>query len=344
MADGMKGLRVKGDRRAELASMARPEPRTGWVVVRSTMSAVCGSDLHNYRADPAKLGDRANRVAGHEAVGIVEAVGNGVEDLTPGTRVVVYQHYGCGRCTYCRRGEPMFCPDRRTLGNHVDGADAEYVTAPASICLPLPDTISDPVGALLACNFGTAYSGVRKLRLDGSDVVVIFGLGPVGCCATIVAAADGADVVAVDPVQSRRELAERLGAVRTIDPTAEDTAAVVREVTAGRMAEAAVDCSGNPRAQGDALGVIRARGSMLVLAATAPWTFDPSQLWRRGLTLFGSWVYELGEYEGVVRLAERHANELEALVTRRFPGAEAEAAFAAADSGSEGKIVIDWTA
>ena len=81
----------------------------------------------------------------------------------------------------------MFCPDRRTLGNHVDGADAEVVTAPASICLPLPDSLSDEVGALIACNFGTAFSGIKKLQPAPEDVVVVFGLGPVGCCAVLVA-------------------------------------------------------------------------------------------------------------------------------------------------------------
>ena len=339
----MKGLRILGDRRAELATLSKPEPRDGWAVVRSTMSAVCGSDLHIYRQSAAQVGDRSKRVAGHEAMGVVEEVGSGVEDLAPGTRVVVYQHYGCGRCRYCRLGEPMFCPDRRTLGNHVDGADAEIVTAPASICLPLPDSLSDEVGALMACNFGTAFSGIKKLQPAPEDVVVVFGLGPVGCCAVVVAASYGAKVVAVDPVESRRDLAESLGASRTIDPTASDTKATILEITQGWGAEASVDCSGNPHAQSEALDILRPRGKMLVLAATAPWTLDPAQLWRRGLTLLGSWVYELGEYEGIVRLAEKKAESLEKIVTRRFSGDEAEEALRAADKATEGKIVIDWT-
>ena len=339
----MKGLRILGDRRAELATLPKPELRDGWAVVRSTMSAVCGSDLHIYRQGAAQVEDRSNRVAGHEAVGIVEEVGSGAEDLSPGTRVVVYQHYGCGRCRYCRFGEPMFCPDRRTLGNHVDGADAEIVTAPASICLPLPDSLSDEVGALVACNFGTAFSGIRKLRLDPEDVVVVFGLGPVGCCAVLVAASYGANVVAVDPAESRRDLAEGMGATWTVDPTASDTKATILELTQEWGAEASVDCSGNPRAQSEALDVLRPKGKMLVLAATAPWTLEPAQLWRRGLTLVGSWVYELGEYEGIVRLAEKKAESLEKLVTRRFKGDEAKEALRAADKATEGKIVIDWT-
>ena len=75
----MKGLRILGDRSAELATFREPEPRDGWAVVRSTMSAVCGSDLHIYRQSAAQVGDRSKRVAGHEAVGIVEEVGPGIE-------------------------------------------------------------------------------------------------------------------------------------------------------------------------------------------------------------------------------------------------------------------------
>ena len=118
---------------------------------------------------------------------------------------------------------------------------------------------------------------------------------------------------------------------------------MVAEITQGRGAQASVDCSGNPRAQAEALDVLRPKGKMLVLAATAPWTFDPSQLWRRGLTVFGSWVYALGEYEGLVSLAEKKADSLERIVTQRFGGAEAEEAVRAADGGGEGKVVIDWT-
>jgi threonine dehydrogenase-like Zn-dependent dehydrogenase len=338
----MKGLRILGDHRVELATVPKPEVRDGWALVRLTMSAVCGSDLHHYRMIAAEVGDRANQIAGHEAVGIVEDVGRGVEGLVPGMRVVVYQHYGCGRCEYCRIGEPMFCPERQTLGNHVDGADAEYLAVPAGICLPLPESVSDEVGALIACSFGTAVSGVRKLGLNAGDTVVVFGLGPVGCCA-VVAASGGADVVAVDPVPERRHLAESLGAALTIDPTSSNTKSAVLDFTRGRGAEASVDSSGNPRALSDALDVLKPNGSMVVLAATTPWTVDPGKVRRGAHRLIGSWVYGLGEYDAAARLAEKKADVLERIVTRRFGGGEGEEAFRVADQATEGKVVIDWT-
>lgn len=340
----MKGLRLLGDRRAELADFPHPRRQSGWAVVHTTMSAVCGSDLHIYRQDAEQVGSRSNRVAGHEAVGIIEEVGPEVEDLTPGARVVVYQHYGCNRCRYCRAGEPMFCPERRTLGNHIHGADAEFVAVPAMNCLPLPDSLSDEVGALLGCNFGTAFSGVRKLRLGAGDMVVVYGLGPVGCCVVTAATSSGADVIAVDPVQSRRDLAENLGAAWTIDPTTSDTRAVIRDTTHGRGAEAIIDCSGSPHAQSEALDVVRPKGKVLVLGANDRMVVNPgTQLIRKELTLLGSWVYKLGEYEEMVRLAEKRSGSLETIVTRRFNGRKAEDALRAADGLAEGKIVIDWT-
>jgi threonine dehydrogenase-like Zn-dependent dehydrogenase len=338
----MKALRILGDRRVELVTVPKPEVRDGWALVRLTMSAVCGTDLHHYRADPEEVGDRARKAAGHEAVGVVEEVGRGVEGLAAGTRVVVYQHYGCGRCEYCRIGEPMFCPHRQTLGNHVDGADAEYLAVPAYICQPLPEGISDEIGTLISCSFGTAVSGVRKLGLNAGDTVVVFGLGPVGCCA-VVAAGDGVDVVAVDPVPERRQLAERLGAAATVDSTSSDTQAVVRELTGGHGAEASLDSSGNPRALSEALGVLKPHGRMVVLAATIPWTVDPGKVRRGAHQLIGSWVYGLGEFDAVARLAAKKADVLEQIVTRRFAGEEGGEAFRVAAGATEGKVVIDWT-
>ncbi len=338
----MKALRIIGDQRVELVTVPKPEVRDGWALVRLTMSAVCGTDLHHYRADPEEVGDRAHKAAGHEAVGVVEEVGRGVEGLAAGTRVVVYQHYGCGRCEYCRIGEPMFCPHRQTLGNHVDGADAEYLAVPAYICQPLPEGISDEIGTLISCSFGTAVSGVRKLGLNAGDTVVVFGLGPVGCCA-VVAAGDGVDVVAVDPVPERRQLAERLGAAATVDSTSSDTQAVVRELTGGHGAEASLDSSGNPRALSEALGVLKPHGRMVVLAATIPWTVDPGKVRRGAHQLIGSWVYGLGEFDAVARLAAKKADVLEQIVTRRFAGEEGGEAFRVAAGATEGKVVIDWT-
>jgi threonine dehydrogenase-like Zn-dependent dehydrogenase len=338
----MKALRILGDQRVELVTVPKPEVRDGWALVRLTMSAVCGTDLHHYRADPEEVGDRARKAAGHEAVGVVEEVGRGVEGLAAGTRVVVYQHYGCGRCEYCRIGEPMFCPHRQTLGNHVDGADAEYLAVPAYICQPLPEGISDEIGTLISCSFGTAVSGVRKLGLNAGDTVVVFGLGPVGCCA-VVAAGDGVDVVAVDPVPERRQLAERLGAAATVDSTSSDTQAVVRELTGGHGAEASLDSSGNPRALSEALGVLKPHGRMVVLAATIPWTVDPGKVRRGAHQLIGSWVYGLGEFDAVARLAAKKADVLEQIVTRRFAGEEGGEAFRVAAGATEGKVVIDWT-
>jgi threonine dehydrogenase-like Zn-dependent dehydrogenase len=159
----------------------------------------------------------------------------------------------------------------------------------------------------------------------------------------VVAASESAEVVAVDPVPERRALAQSLGASVTIDPTSSDTRSAVLELTRGRGAEASVDTSGNPRALSEALGVLRPKGKMVVLAATGPWTLDPGAVRQGGHTLIGSWVYALGEYASVARLAERRAQLLKKVVTRRFRGDEGPEAFRTANLATEGKVVIDWT-
>ena len=159
----------------------------------------------------------------------------------------------------------------------------------------------------------------------------------------MVAAGDGVDVVAVDPVPERRQLAERLGAASTVDPTSSDTQAAVRELTGGRGAEASLDSSGNPRALSEALGVLKPHGRMVVLAATTPWTVDPGKVRRGAHQLIGSWVYGLGEFDAVARLAAKKADVLQQIVTSRFAWVDGGDAFRVAAGATEGKVVIDWT-
>lgn len=115
-------------------------------------------------------------------------------------------------------------------------------------------------------------------------------------------------------------------------------------MTQGRGADAVIDCSGNPQAQSEALDIVKPKGRVLVLCANDRMVVNPgTQLIRKEITLLGSWVYRLGEYEAMVRLAEKRRDALATIVTRSFDGSEAEDAPRAADGLAEGKIVIDWT-
>ncbi|MFI7025526.1 zinc-binding dehydrogenase [Micromonospora sp. NPDC049900] len=338
----MRALMLTGDRTSVVRSVPRPVPAHDEVLVRVTSSAVCGSDLPHYRKPAAELDNRLHTVPGHEAVGVVAVAAASGAGPAEGTRVIVYQHSGCDECVFCRSGEPMFCADRRTLGNHRGGADAEYVTAPATGVLPVPDDVSDGLATLIACNFGTAYSAVRKSGVGVGDRVAVFGLGPVGCCVVALAVAAGAEVYAVDPIEGRRDLAKTLGAV-VVDPRGQDPVATVAAVTEGRGPEIVFECSANPAAQAQVMKLARPHGTVVLLGANNSMEIDPGvDVIRKELRVLGSWVFTQPEFPAVLRAA-RGLPALAHLLAPPFPADQAAEALAAADAGHVGKVLIDWS-
>jgi propanol-preferring alcohol dehydrogenase len=239
----------------------------------------------------------------------------------------------------------MFCQQRITLGHHSHGTDAERVAVPAESCLPLSDELEPLHGALLACNFGTAYSGVRKLRVQSSETVAVFGLGPVGCCVTMVAARQGARVIGIDPAAHRRALAESFGACQTIDPSAIDPVLALRELTDGLGPQVAIDCSAFAPAQAQAMEAVAPTGRFLFLGVNTRSEINPGMhVIRKELQVFGSWVFKPAEYDEMVSWLIRARLPLDRLVTHRFAGSQAEEAFKLADSGAAGKVLIEWSA
>lgn len=341
-APTMRAVLLTGDRTAVLTRVTVPVPAPDEAVVRVSMSAVCGSDLPHYRKGADQLDNRAHTVPGHEAVGVVEraaAVGSGP---AVGTRVIVYQHTGEGECVHCRRGEPMFCADRRTLGNHRHGGNAELVVVPTRALIPIPDELDDALAALVACNFGTAFMGFRKTGASVGDRVVVVGLGPVGASAVVSAVAAGATVIAVDPIEGRRELARQLGAQVVVDPLADDPVAVVRGLTGGEGAEVVVECSANPRAQTQAMKSVRVHGTVLLLGANNAMEIDPGiDVIRKEIQVLGSWVFKAHEVDQVIRAA-LEMPALRHVLSEPFPASAAPEAFAAAESGHVGKTLIRW--
>ena len=139
--------------------------------------------------------------------------------------------------------------EMKGYGGKVHGSDADYVIATENNAFPLPDELSFEEGAFLGCNAGTAYQCGVELRLSADDTVAIYGLGPVGLCALLVAKARGSRVIGVDPVADRRKLAEELGADAVLDGDRADVTDEVKRMTGGEGAEAALDLTGVPVAR-----------------------------------------------------------------------------------------------
>ena len=232
----MKGIVFLGDRKLEVRDFPDPAPGPREVVVQMKASGMCGSDLPPYRSEkPLAV------VRGHEPCGVVVARGSAVtEDEAPiDQRVMIHHYSGCGLCKYCRVGYSQMCITGKHLvyGATANGGHAEYMTVTPSMLVPLDDALSFEQGASISCGTGTAFDALRRLDVSGRDTLAIYGQGPVGLSATMLAKAMGARVIAVDFSPERRKLASDFGADTVIDPAADEPVAAIKDLTHGEGAD-----------------------------------------------------------------------------------------------------------
>src|SRR5213595_463902 len=223
----MKGAVFLGDRKIEIRNFPDPAPGPGEVVLQMKASGMCGSDLKFYRPPPGEaqkalgLGGNADPfIAGHEPCGVIAARGPGVSEREApiGQRVMNHHYAGCGVCHHCRVGWSQLCRAGITVyGVTAHGGHADYLKVPARTLVELPEELSFAEGAAVACGTGTAYGALKRMKVGGGDTLAVFGQGPVGLSATMLGAAMGARVIAIDVVPERLRLARELGADAVIN-------------------------------------------------------------------------------------------------------------------------------
>jgi threonine dehydrogenase-like Zn-dependent dehydrogenase len=267
-----------------------------------------------------------------------------VEGLEPGDRVMVYHIQGCGHCKYCRAGWMLHCPvAKRSYGWDIHGGHADRILVKAASCVKLPGALSYADGACCACGVGTAYQASRRLGLSGRDRVAIYGLGPVGLGGVMLARAMGATVIGVDLVPERMALARQLGAVEVLDARDKNLVHLIREMTEGEGAEAAIDYSGNPVARNNALDCVRIWGRVAFVGEGHTTTINPSpQMLHKQLTVIGSWVFGTWELRELADSLVRWGLHPDKMVTHRFPLERIDEALELFDTGQTGKVMIEW--
>ena len=341
----MRAVYLPGNRRVDIREVGEPTPGPGQVVVAMRASTICGSDLRAIYREHVGTGPEAYKgvIAGHEPCGEIVATGPECRRFGVGDRVLIYHIAGCGLCADCRAGYMISCtsPLRAAYGWQRDGGHADYLLAEESTCVALPDQLSWLDGACVACGFGTAYQGLRRAGVSGRDAVLVVGLGPMGLAAGSLARALGAPlVVGADPVQARWELALSVGAIDVAVPASE-TAAEIREATAGHGCEVSIDCSGSSAGRALALAGTRRWGRCVLIGEGNRLEIDASPvLIHRQLTVMGSWVTSIGHMEELVEHLVRWDLHPERTVTDRFPLEQAGEAYATADAGSGGKVAV----
>jgi threonine dehydrogenase-like Zn-dependent dehydrogenase len=347
----MKGVVFPGNRQLEILDFPDPTPGPGEVVLEIKASGMCGSDLKFYRpvggASALGLGNLSGPIiAGHEPCGVVAAVGPNVAEnqAKVGMRVMQHHYRGCGVCEHCSTGWMQLCVEgvKEVYGATGHGAHARYMKCPARTLVPLPDELSFEAGAAISCGTGTAWGALHRLDLQGDQTIAVFGQGPVGLSATLLASEMGARVIALDTEEHRLQRAREFGAEVLINPKeTKDVVQAIRDVTHGRGAHASMDCSSSPAARLQSVQCVRTWGKACFVGEGDTVTLNVSNdMLRRQVTIIGSWTFST---VGQAKCAEYVADKeilLDRLFTHRWKLEQAKEAYELFDKQDAGKGVI----
>jgi len=269
--------------------------------------------------------------------------------LKLGDRVSVFHVSGCHECDDCRMLRPCSCTlpldfekgtGRRAYGWQRDGGHAEYICCDEQSLVKLPDSLSYLSGAMIACGYGTAYSGVMKAKVSGHDKVLIIGLGPVGLSVAQICMKMGASQVhGVEVVPQRKKDAEQYG-IKTFDPSEVDRV-IGGNTSLRRGYEVVFDCSGSSQARVLGIEATKRWGRMVFIGGYGNVTIDISPLViQKQLTMLGTWTFSIAEHEELHRKLVEWKLHPDKLISHTFPIDEAETAYRLFDEGKSNKVAI----
>ena len=301
----MKALLLTDYRRFEVVDLPRPEVAADEALVRVAACGICGSDVHGFDGSSGRR--IPPLVMGHEAAGVIEALGPGVDGFSRGERVTFDSTVYCGECDYCRQGRVNLCDNRQVLGVSCGdyrrhGAFAEFVAVPARILYRLPDSLSLEHAALIEA-VSIAVHAVNQAPPRPGDDVVVVGAGMIGLLVVQVLRHRGCGrIAAVDVDDSRLELARTLGATDVLNANTGDATAAILAMTAGRGVAAAWEAVGASATVQTAIKCVRKGGDVTLVGNVSPTVEIPLQaVVTRELALHGSCA-SAGEYPECIEL------------------------------------------
>ncbi|MCC6177096.1 MAG: alcohol dehydrogenase catalytic domain-containing protein [Chloroflexi bacterium] len=316
------------------------QPAAGEARVAIEACGICGSDLHMYHGDHPVL--RPPLVMGHEFVGHVVGVGEGVTNVKPGDRVIGIAGRGCGECEACQEGNWNWCEQLKVIGGHVPGALAEEIVLPAEQFIAIPDWIPDDQATLIEVGAVGMHTIHRYGSVEGRSCLVL-GAGPVGLVLVKLLKALGASAVVVSDISdARRDLAHGCGADMVIDPRTEGAEEQVR-ATFPRGLDVAFDCAGREDSLLLALRLTRRGASIVLTAIFQQFCQIPMALVQRAeRQLIGVQMYKREDFEAVIRLLEERKLDLGGIVTHEFPLRDTAEAFRmlATPGAAAGKVLV----
>ncbi len=343
----MKAAVYQGEREVAVTDVPKPSIKgSEEALVKVTLGAICGSDLHIYHGNvPISPGS----VLGHEFVGVVEEVGSEVKRFKPGDRVVSSFFTSCGHCAYCRKGWFNQCVDKATFGfgayyGDLGGGQSEYVVVPLAdhSMEPIPPGMTDEQAIFVGDILATGYFGAERAQITPGDAVAVIGAGPVGLMATMCAQLFGsARTFVVDMVDSRLEIAQELGGI-AINAKAVHPVETIQELTGGLGADSSIECVGAEAAVDTAIRSVRGGGtvSMVGVPSVVIGEFPYLDVWMKSLTVRSGWCNVQAYMRPLLELVAAGRIKPDAIISHRMKLEDAAEAYRMFDAREATKIVL----
>ncbi len=322
-----------------------PIPKVGDndLLVRVHRAAICGTDIHIYQWNEyAASRIKLPLLFGHEYSGEVVEFGKNVTNFRKGDRVAAETHVPCGHCYQCTTGLQHICKDMKILGVHMDGAFSEYAILPAICAWRLDTSISYEIGATME-PFGIGVHAMSKTKPAGKKVIV-FGCGPIGIYAQMVAKLSGAEyVIGVDVTKERLDLAKKMGTDITLNAKEVNVMDEVNKITKGVGADIIVELTGNKGVLNDATKTLRRGGDIVLVglfSGPVEWDLVNNVIYKEanvygvtGRTMWDTWW----KAQSMILSGKIDLNPV---ITHRFELKNYERAFQLAESAMNGKIIL----
>ena len=327
----------------ELRQVPVPSPKANEVKIKIHKTAICGTDVHIYDwNDWSKEHVHVGQVIGHEYVGEIVEIGEGVKGFTVGQRVSGEGHITCGHCRNCHTGNIQWCKDTVGVGVDRDGAFAEYLCIPSQNVILIDEDLDEDIVAFFDA-FGNATHTALMWNLVGEDVLIT-GAGPIGIIAAGICKYAGARrVVITDLNEYRLDLARKMGVDRAVNTSKEDLREVMKELKIVEGFDVGLEMSGNGKALKQMLSVMINGGKISLLGlGDASTELDVNQIIGKGLTLQGIYGRKMDNWHQMSYMVQGGL-DLTPIITHRYHYTDFQKGFDAMKSGQSGKVILDWT-
>ncbi len=327
----------------ELRQVPVPTPKAGEVLIKVHKTAICGSDVHIYKWNSwAQAHVKPPQVIGHEYVGEIAELGEGVTGLHVGQRVSGEGHITCGHCRNCHSGNIQWCNNHVGVGVDRDGAFAEYVCIPARNVIIIDESIPEDIVSFFDA-YGNATHTALMFGLVGEDVM-ISGAGPIGVIAAGICKYAGARrVVITDMNEYRLDLARKMGVDAAVNVAKDDLRQVMKDLGLTEGFDVGLEMSGSGIAFNQMVGVMRTGGKIAMLGlGNGPTTIDMNTVISKGLTLQGISGRKMDNWHQMSYMVQGGL-DLSPVITHRYHYTDFQKGFDAMISGNSGKVVLDWT-